>query len=253
MGVQQLLERLINIPQTNWEGAIFEVFSVIALETCGIQDKRHGMGCQCLIRDSAFHRWCAVQGMPTAMGTSQMGMVGYGQYAQGEVTLVLVYFSAPTCKHWYNFYQLHCCLVCAGQYPGYGAGYGYSDPYGRLQNHCLFWSFFGSPVNFATFRPYGSSMGEQVPSGIFCGESCENFLGFLGTVLRLWLHAGGWGQSTVCNICALACLGHHCSHSSGLKCDEQSLNVMSLCAKDKAPPPPPPYMQLVGSFYSTTD
>ena len=157
--------------------------------------------------------------------------------------------------------------VCAGQYPGYGTGYGYSDPYGRLENHSLLWYLFRNPVNFATFRPYGSSMGEQVPSGIFRGESCENFLR-LGTVLRLWLHAGGlWGESTVCTTRALACLGQAnasifqhrtiraimCSHSySGLKCDEQSLNVMSLCAKDKAPPPPP-YMQLVGSFYSTTD
>ena len=194
-------------------GRNWEVLGIQALETCGIQDKRrHGMGCQCLIRDSAFHRWCAVQGMPTAMGTSQMGMAGYAQYAQGEVTWVLVYFfsshvgeqqSIDTTS--INFY---CCLVCAGQYPGYGTGYGYSDPYGRLQNQSLLWYLFRNPMNFATFRPYGSSMGEQVPSGIFRGESCENFLRFLGTVLRLWLHAGGlWGESTVCTTRALACLG----------------------------------------------
>lgn len=65
---------------------------------------------------NAMSQWAMMQGMPTAMGTSQMGMAGYAQYA-------------------------------GGQYPGYGAAaYGYSDPYGR---------------------PYGSSMGEQVPSG--CG------------------------------------------------------------------------------------
>lgn len=65
---------------------------------------------------NAMSQWAMMQGMPTAMGTSQMGMAGYAQYA-------------------------------GGQYPGYGAAaYGYSDPYGR---------------------PYGSSMGEQVPAG--CG------------------------------------------------------------------------------------
>lgn len=50
---------------------------------------------------NAMSQWAMMQGMPTAMGTSQMGMAGYAQYA-------------------------------GGQYPGYGAGaYGYSDPYGR--------------------------------------------------------------------------------------------------------------------------
>lgn len=80
---------------------------------------------------NAMNQWAMMQGMPTAMGTSQMGMVGYGQYAQG-------------------------------QYPGYGAGYGYSDPYGRpygssmgeqVPSGCGYMQGAGVSQQFATSAP----------------------------------------------------------------------------------------------------
>ena len=48
------------------------------------------------------HRWCAMQGMPTAMGTSQMGMAGYAQYAGG----------APTARDWAAKRNEPSCTSC---------------------------------------------------------------------------------------------------------------------------------------------